>query len=92
MFIAGCATVGREFDTTHVHDVKSGQTKGDIAAWFGEPTQRTTFNANAKGCIERWQYTHATAHAGGSAQAQVLLVDFDGAGAVCDTAYSEVNQ
>ena len=92
MTLAACATVGRPFDTTHVHDVRAGQNKTAVTRWFGQPTQWTTFAANAKGCSERWQYTHATATAGGSAHAQVLLVDFDQAGVVCDTAYSEVNQ
>jgi outer membrane protein assembly factor BamE (lipoprotein component of BamABCDE complex) len=92
LFLFGCASVGHEFDITHVHDVKNGQTKADITAWFGEPVQTVSFGANPKGCIERWIYKHATAHAGGSAHAQALIVDFDPQGAVCDTAYSEVNQ
>jgi len=62
--VSGCATVGREFDTTHVHDVQMGQDKAQISGWFGGPTQTTTFAANAKGCVERWQYTHAHAVVG----------------------------
>jgi outer membrane protein assembly factor BamE (lipoprotein component of BamABCDE complex) len=92
ILVAGCATVGRQFDTTHVHDVQSGQSKEQISTWFGGPTQTTTFAANAKGCVERWTFTHAHAVAGGSQKAQVLVVDFDPKGNVCDTAYSEVNQ
>jgi outer membrane protein assembly factor BamE (lipoprotein component of BamABCDE complex) len=90
--LAACATVGRQFDTTHVHDVRGGQAKPQITSWFGEPNQRTTFSGNDKGCVERWQYTYAKGSAGGSAHAQVLLVDFNAQGLVCDTAYSEVTQ
>lgn len=90
--LVSCATVGQQFDTTHVHDVKGGQNKSQITGWFGEPTQKTTFTPNDKGCVERWQYTHATSQAFGSTHSQVLIVDFDDKGVVCDTAYSEVNQ
>ncbi len=92
LLIAGCATVGRSFDTTHVRDVKAGQDKEQVRAWFGEPTQTTSFTANERGCVERWTFTHAHAVVGGSRHAQVLVVDFDPRGTVCDTAYSEVNQ
>ena len=88
----GCATFGRKFDTTHVHSVQKGQDKDQMLAWFGPPTQKATFARNAGGCVERWQYTHAYAVAGGSSRAEVLIVDLDDRGLVCDTAFSEVNQ
>ena len=87
---AACATVGREFDTTHVHDVSSGQTKDQVQAWFGEPAQVTSMMANPKGCVLSWMYKHAHATAGSHATAQVLVVNFDANNMVCDTAYSEI--
>ena len=90
LFLAACATSGTQFDTTHAHDVRVGQRRSEIVAWFGQPGQRATFSPNAKGCVERWTYVYAKARAGGRVvDAQALLVDFDPAGAVCDTAYSE---
>lgn len=88
---AGCATVGREFDTTHAHDVKVGQAKTTITDWFGEPEQKTSHSPNAKGCVEQWLYRHGHS-SGGKTSAQALVVEFDGQGSVCDTAYSEVNR
>src|SRR4051812_21032988 len=94
MAAAGCATVGRKFDTTHVNDVKKGaQDKAQIRAWFGEPYQRTSpLQNNPAGCVERWQWTHAHAVAGGRTQSEVLIVDFDDAGKVCDNAFSTVGR
>ena len=92
LLLAACATVGRKLDTTHVHDVKSGQRRDQISAWFGAPTEEASFARNAQGCVERWQYTHATATFRASSRRRVLVVDFDDAGAVCDTAYSEVDR
>lgn len=88
---AGCATVGHEFDTTHAHDVKAGtQNKEQIKAWFGEPETVTTMTANAKGCVTSWMYRHGHSSVGSHATAEVLVVNFDEQGAVCDTAYSEI--
>jgi outer membrane protein assembly factor BamE (lipoprotein component of BamABCDE complex) len=88
---AGCATVGRQFDTTHVNDIRKGaQDKAQIRAWFGEPYQTAPLQGNPAGCVERWQWTHAHSVAGGRTESQVLIVDFDAAGKVCDNAFSTV--
>jgi outer membrane protein assembly factor BamE (lipoprotein component of BamABCDE complex) len=87
--LAACATVGRSFDTTHVNDVKAGQNKEQVKAWFGAPSSTTALNENPKGCVERWQWVHATATVGSAAKAQALVVDFDETGTVCDHGYSE---
>jgi len=87
-----CATIGHQFDTARAHEVRRGQDKASVRNWFGEPQTLATFSANQLGCVERWQYTHATASAFGRAHAQVLVVDFDSRGVVCDTAHSETNQ
>jgi outer membrane protein assembly factor BamE (lipoprotein component of BamABCDE complex) len=90
-FAMGCATVGQEFATEHVNDVRVGsQTKDQIKSWFGEPFMVTTMSGSPKGCVESWMYKHAHAAIGAKATAQVLVVNFDDKNLVCDTAYSEV--
>ena len=61
-------------------------------SWFGAPHVTTPLTGNPAGCVERWQYTYAHAVAGGSSVAEVLVVDFDPAGKVCDNAYSQIKQ
>lgn len=88
-----CATVGRQFDTSHVNDIQKGvHDKAQIRTWFGDPYQRTSFSKNAAGCVERWQWTHAKAVVGGRPRSEVLIVDFDQGGKVCDNAFSTVGQ
>jgi outer membrane protein assembly factor BamE (lipoprotein component of BamABCDE complex) len=89
----GCATVGKQFDTTHVNDIKKGEDdKAKIKGWFGEPHTTAPVTNSAAGCVERWQWTYAHSVAGGSTVADSLVVDFDKDGKVCDNAYSQVNQ
>jgi hypothetical protein len=90
----GCATVGKKFDTTHVNDIQKGaHDKQQVTAWFGEPNQITSpLQAHPAGCVERWQWTYAHSVAGGSTVSEVLIVDFDAAGKVCDNAFSQVKQ
>ncbi|MBK8256820.1 MAG: hypothetical protein IPK82_29630 [Polyangiaceae bacterium] len=90
----GCATVGKKFDTTHVNDIQKGShDKQQMTAWFGEPNQVTKPLSNhPQGCVERWQWTYAHAVAGGSTTSEVLIVDFDAAGKVCDNAFSQLKQ
>ena len=89
-----CATVGKEFDTTHANDVQSGvHDKQQMRAWFGEPHQVTApLREHPAGCVERWQWTHAHSVAGGSTESESLVVDFDAQGKVCDHAFSKVKQ
>jgi hypothetical protein len=87
--LGACATVGRDFDTTHANDIRTAeQDKTQIAAWFGEPRFTTTFDKNPKGCVERWQWSYGTAAVGSSTRAKSLIVDFDADGKVCDHAFS----
>ncbi len=91
--LAGCATVGRQWDTTHANDLqKHAHDKAQVQSWFGAPHVTTPLTGNPAGCVERWQYTYAHAVAGGSSVAEVLVVDFDPAGKVCDNAYSQIKQ
>lgn len=89
---AGCASAGKEFDHTHVQDIRKGvQTKDQIRQWFGAPYQTTSPLAdNPAGCVERWTYVYARAtHAGHKSTGKSLVVDFDKNGRVCDHAYSQ---
>jgi hypothetical protein len=87
--LAGCVTVGRDFDTTHANEIRAAEhDKAQIKAWFGAPRFTTTFARNGKGCVERWRYEYATATLGASGRAKALVVDFDGSGRVCDYAFS----
>ena len=93
--LAACATSGKQFDRTHIHDVKKGaQNKEQIRSWFGEPYQVTTLGSGQPGgCVERWTYVHAYAsHGGAKATSAALVVDFDKNNKVCDTAYSETKK
>lgn len=93
--LAACATSGKQFDRTHIPDVKKGaQNKEQIRTWFGEPYQVTTLGSgHPGGCVERWTYVHAYAsHGGAKATSAALVVDFDKNGKVCDTAYSETKK
>jgi len=87
--LAGCATVGREFDTTHANDVKTGaHDKTQVTSWFGAPSATAQLKDHPQGCVERWQWVHATATVGSAAKSKALIVDFDSTGKVCDHAYS----
>jgi len=87
--LTGCATVGRDFDTTHANEIKTAQhDKAQMAAWFGEPRFTTRFDKNPKGCVERWQWSYGAAAVGSSTKAKALIVDFDADGKVCDHAFS----
>ncbi|MGE0711047.1 MAG: outer membrane protein assembly factor BamE [Planctomycetota bacterium] len=92
--MGGCASVGREFDTTHVNDIKNGvTTKPQIRGWFGEPHQVTKpLQGSPVGAVERWNYTYAHSVAGASTQSEALVVDFDPKDVVVDHAYSKTNQ
>lgn len=90
LVVVACATVGRKFDTTHVNDIrKDVHDKQQMRQWFGEPTQTVNpLASHPAGCVERWQWTYAHSVAGGSTVSEVLIVDFDPNGKVCDNAFA----
>lgn len=94
LVLCACATAGRQFDRTHVNDIKKGiHTKEQIKGWFGEPYQTTTLQGHPAGCVERWTYVHAfSSHGGAKTVSAALVVDFDSNGKVCDNAYTETKQ
>ena len=85
----GCASAGRDFDTTHVTEIEKGtQSKSQIQGWFGEPYRVDTLTGHPAGCTERWTYTYAYSDRGGMrTQTKTLVVDFDSGGRVCDHAF-----
>ena len=90
-----CATAGKQFDRTHVNDVKKGaQTKAQIEDWFGKPYQVTApLQGHPAGCVERWMYVHAYSSYGGTkTESASLVVDFDKNGKVCDHTYSQTDK
>jgi outer membrane protein assembly factor BamE (lipoprotein component of BamABCDE complex) len=88
-FLAGCASSGRQFNTTKVNDIKKGvHDKTDILAWFGEPFSKVALTGSSMKCIERWTYVYAHAVGFGTVtESHSLVVDFDATGKVCDSAY-----
>lgn len=89
--LASCASSGKQFDTTHVLDVRKGaQDKAQIRAWFGEPHTVQPIAGSKSKCMERWIYTHAYSSWGGAkTKSETLVVDFNKKGKVCDNAYLE---
>jgi outer membrane protein assembly factor BamE (lipoprotein component of BamABCDE complex) len=89
--LVSCASAGRQFDTTHVYDIKKGtQDKDQIRAWFGEPYRVQAVSGSPLRCVERWTYTHAFSSWGGTkTKTETLVVDFNKSGKVCDNAYLE---
>jgi len=93
LVLAGaCASAGRRIDRTHLDDIAVGeQGKSEIRAWFGEPyAMQTNLQGHPSGCTERWRYEYAEAQGFGNVTYQeILVVDFDAAGRVCDHAFSK---
>lgn len=90
--LTACATAGSRIERTHLNDIKDGiQTKARIRSWFGEPyTVKTDLNRHPKSCTERWTYEYAEAKGFGTVTySEILVVDFDAAGVVCDHAFSQ---
>jgi outer membrane protein assembly factor BamE (lipoprotein component of BamABCDE complex) len=92
LLLAACASAGKPIDKTHMDEIANGvQTKAQIRQWFGEPyTVKTGLAGHPDGCVERWTYEYAKARGFGKVTySEVLVVDFDAAGKVCDHAYSK---
>jgi outer membrane protein assembly factor BamE (lipoprotein component of BamABCDE complex) len=90
-----CASAGTKLDRTHLDDIKEGaQSKQQIRQWFGEPyTVQPGLQGHPKGCVERWTYEYAKARGFGTVTYQeILVVDFDARGTVCDHAFSKSGQ
>jgi hypothetical protein len=80
-----CVTVGKEFETTHVNDVRKGQSRSEIVSWFGEPATGNKFALveSPRGCVKRYRYNFAD-----EGHSYVLWIDFDEHDQVCNTVSS----
>ena len=89
--LISCATAGKQFDRTHISDIKTGvQDNNQIRNWFGSPSQLQSITGSPAGCVDRWIYVHAyTSFGGAKSKSASLIVDFDMNGKVCDHAYVE---
>lgn len=87
VLVSGCGSAGKKWDRTHARDVKKGQPKTEIRAWFGDP-YRTEAISNPPAVL-RWTYTYAHSVVFAGTSAYTLVVDFDRDEKVCDHAYSE---
>ena len=90
--ITACASAGHKVDRTHIDDIKNQvQNKAQIREWFGEPyTIKTDLKGHPSGCVERWTFEYATAKGFGTVtSAEILIVDLDTEGKVCDHAFSK---
>lgn len=92
ILLAACASAGNKVDRTHIGDLKDGvQNKAKVKEWFGEPyTIKTGLEGHPKGCVERWTFEYAKAQGFGTVTySEILVVDFDKKGVVCDHAFSK---
>jgi outer membrane protein assembly factor BamE (lipoprotein component of BamABCDE complex) len=92
MTVVACASAGRSIDRSHLGDIKDGvQNKEQIRSWFGQPyTMKTGLTGHPKRCVERWTYEFAKARGFGTVTySEILVVDFDTKGKVCDHAFSQ---
>ena len=92
--LAACASAGQMIDRTHLNDVKNGVTKTQIESWFGKPyTVKTGLVGHPTGGVERWTYEYAEARGRGRVTySEILVVDFNAKGKVCDHAFSQTGR
>ena len=92
LFMVSCASAGHKVDRTHIDKIENGvQNKAEIRKWFGEPyTVNPNIKGHPAGCVERWTFEYAKAQGFGTVTySEILIVDFDTKGKVCDHAFSK---
>ncbi len=92
LIMTACASAGHKINRTHIADIQNGvQNKAQISEWFGEPyTIKTGLKGHPSGCTERWSFEYAKARGFGNVTySEILIVDFDNEGKVCDHAFSK---
>jgi hypothetical protein len=93
--LVACASAGKRIDRTHIDEISNGvQDKAQIRQWFGEPySMKTGLTGHPAGCVERWTYEYAKARGYGHVTySEILVVDFDTKGKVCDHAFSQTGK
>jgi hypothetical protein len=84
IFVAGCATVGSEFQFQGPDSIEIGKTsQGDILAKFGKP-----FRVGYSRGSEKWTYGYYKYKLFGDSQTKDLDISFDKSGIGSDYVYS----
>jgi len=82
--LAGCATVGREFPSEKVPQIRIGETtRSDIRAMFGEPWRTGLEDGDVKWTYGRYRYSVF-----GASRSKDLTVRFDDAGRVVSYSFN----
>lgn len=70
--VSGCGTVGKNFDTSHIKDIKNqATTKTEILDWFGTPYKEGTENGSLM-----WTYQFDK-YLAGSTESRDLVILFN---------------
>ncbi len=78
LLAVGCATVGRKFDSTRVHDIRNDQTtQSEIRSMFGSP-----WRVGMEDGMNTWTYGRYKYRLFGQASTTDLVVRFDRNGLV----------
>ena len=78
LFLAGCGSMGTDFDASQVQNINAGTTtKADIESMFGKPFKTGIQNGHPVWVYERSRYS-----AVGSDTSKSLIVEFDNNGVV----------
>lgn len=90
LFVAACASSGKNFDESKVGNIKNGvTTKAEIEQWFGKPGGISGLNGTTNGAVQRYTYSYAySSHGGSRTTSKALVVDFNDKDVVVDNAYS----
>jgi outer membrane protein assembly factor BamE (lipoprotein component of BamABCDE complex) len=93
--VAGCVSIGAPFPDEPIGTLQVGvQDREQVLQLFGAPQSRNTqLQFHPKGCSERWSYTYSPSIGDASSyRMQVLAVDFNVFGRVCDVNYMDLRQ
>ena len=89
IFLAGCATVGKEINDQQVSNIQKGvTTEQTLINDFGKPYMETVDYEGRKSLV--WTHAHATAFSAGRGKS--LSVKLDKSGVVENYSVSSVNQ
>lgn len=88
LFMAGCATVGKDFATHNVDQIEVGETtRADIQEMFGEP-----WRTGVEDGKRTWTYGKYRWSAFSDDETTDLVVRFDGNGKVASYVYNTTNK
>ena len=77
IFLAGCGSIGENFDSTKVQNIKNNvTTQAQIVEWFGEPFKKGQENGRTM-----WTYQYDK-YSGSNTKSKDLVLLFDESGKV----------